>query len=55
MTNWNPKAMWHQLCEAVREWMSPEDEDEVQDPNLLFHLAFVAPLLLGVIAMMRRA
>lgn len=55
MTNWHPKAIWHQVCEAVREWMGPQEEEDAQDPNLLFHLAFVAPLLLGILALMRRA
>lgn len=54
MRDWSPRTLWHDLCEIVEEWMSGEDADEV-DPALLFHLALTVPLLIGLVAMLRRA
>jgi len=54
MRDWSPRTLWHSLCEAVKEWMGERDPDDEEDPALLFHLAFLAPLLLGLIAMLRR-
>ena len=51
MRDRSPKTLWRELCEAVKDWMEEEPAD---DPALLFHLAFTAPLLIGLIAMLRR-
>lgn len=56
MRDWNPKTLWDELLRAVQGWMEPEDEEgeKAQDPSWMFHLAFTAPLLLGLFAMMAR-
>ena len=54
MRDWSPRTLWHSLCEAVKEWMGECDPDEGDDPALLLPLAVLAPLLLGLIAMLRR-
>jgi hypothetical protein len=53
MRDWSPRSLWHALRETVERWMDESDADDV-DPALVFHLAFTAPLLLGLIAMLRR-
>jgi hypothetical protein len=55
MRNWNPKSLWDELKRAFHGWMDGDDEGEkAQDPSLMFHLLFTAPLLLGLFAMMTR-
>jgi hypothetical protein len=58
MAEWNPKQLWDELRRAIDDWMvgdqDPEGE-QADDPTLLFHLCFTAPLVIGVIAMLRRA
>ena len=53
MRDWSPRALWNELCDAVEDWMGERDPDD--DPALAFHLAFLAPLLPGLIALVRRA
>jgi hypothetical protein len=58
MTDWNPKALWTELRRAIDDWMAGEREGEgeqADDPTLLFHLCFTAPLVIGVLAMLRRS
>ena len=52
MRHWSPRALWNELCEAFDDWMGERDPED--DPALLFHLAFLAPLLLGLVALLRR-
>ncbi len=54
------KGVWETLRETVAGWLGGEEpsggdssEDEA-DPPLLFHLAFIAPLLLALVALTRR-
>ena len=52
-----PKSLWHELVRAFQGWMDGHEDEEgekAQDPGLLFHLLFTAPLLLGLYAMMTR-
>lgn len=56
MKDWKPKSLWDELRRALHGWMD-EDDDEgehAQDPTLMFHLLFTAPLLLGFFMMTRR-
>jgi hypothetical protein len=58
MADWNPKHLWEDLRRAIDEWMVPDEDGEgeqADDPTLLFHLCFTAPLVIGVLAMLRRA
>lgn len=52
--HWKPKAVWNEVREKVRGWMDPGRDRGIKDPNLIFHLAFTAPLLLGLAAMLMR-
>ena len=53
MSNWNPKGLWDELKRAFGGW-NDDDDEQSSDPTLLFHLMFLAPLLLGVLAMIRK-
>lgn len=46
--------IWDELRQAIDEWMGDDPEPGDDDPALLFHLMLTAPLLLGLIAMLRR-
>jgi hypothetical protein len=47
-----PTTFWEQLRRALRAWR--DGAREQADPSLAFHLAFTAPLLLGLMALARR-
>lgn len=53
MRNWKPKSLWDELLRAFHGWMDEEDDDreQAQDPALLFHLFFTAPIVIGIFAM----
>ena len=53
MSDWNPKSLWDELKRTFARDES-DDEEQSSDPTLLFHMMFTAPLLLGVLAMVRR-
>lgn len=59
MADWKPKDLWNELRRAIDDWMAPGDDreegEQAGDPTLLFHLCFTAPLVIGVLAMLRRA
>ena len=53
MSHWNPKSLWDELKRTfARE--DPDDEEQSGDPTLLFHMMLTAPLLIGILAMVRR-
>ena len=54
MSHWNPKALWDELVQALKGWMGEEEEEQASDPSLLLHLMYTAPLVLAVLALMRR-
>jgi hypothetical protein len=59
MGDWQPGRVWESVRKRVLEWMDEggaeaSDEDEA-DPMLMFHLAITAPVVIGVLALMRRA
>ena len=50
------KSLWDELRRAIDDWMVGEDEQEreqADDPSLLFHLCFTAPLFIGMVALLR--
>lgn len=53
MRDWNPRAVWHELRDALKDWIEGR-RDNVKDPSLLLHLALTAPLLIGLVALFRR-
>jgi hypothetical protein len=58
MPDWNPKHLWNELRRRIDDWMVRDEDGEgeqADDPTLLFHLCFTAPMVIGVLAMMRRA
>jgi hypothetical protein len=56
MSQWNPKSLWDELLRAFHGWIDDDEEEgeQAQDPNIMFHLVFTAPLLLGLFALMTR-
>lgn len=46
--------IWDEVREAIDEWMGGDPEQRDDDPALLFHLLLAAPLLMGLVAMLRR-
>lgn len=53
----DPKRLWDELVASLRGWMgsdAEEDEEQASDPNLAFHLMFAAPLIIGLLVMVRR-
>lgn len=57
MRDMDPKSLWDELVASLRGWMEPdseEDEEQASDPSLAFHLMFAAPLIIGLLVMVRR-
>ncbi len=55
MRNWNPRRLWNEVREALLSWLdADDDEEQAKDPSLLFHLLFSVPLLLALLATLRR-
>ena len=61
MADWQPGRVWESVRQRVLEWIGADDphdassnEDEA-DPTLMFHLAVTAPVVIGVLILMRRA
>jgi hypothetical protein len=61
MADWQPGRVWETVRQRVLEWIGADDasesssnEDEA-DPTLLFHMAVTAPMVIGVLILMRRA
>ena len=53
MSDWNPKRLWDELVETLLG--DAEDREQRSlDPNLAFHLLFAAPLLMGLLLMVKR-
>ncbi len=55
------KGAWETLRDTIAGWLGDNDstgadssEDEA-DPSMVFYLALIAPLILGLIALSRRA
>ena len=61
MADWQPGRVWESVRQRVLEWMGAEDAHEASsgeeeaDPMLLFHLSITAPMVIGVLILMRRA
>ncbi|HUP29998.1 MAG TPA: hypothetical protein VM122_07495 [Usitatibacter sp.] len=52
------ESLWNQFLRAFDHWLDGESEEETEeaseDPTLLYHLMFIAPLVIGFLAMARR-
>ena len=61
MGDWQPERLWRSVRQRVREWMGVEDTSDTQsnedeaDPTLFFHMAVTAPIVIGLLILMRRA
>jgi hypothetical protein len=53
MSDWNPKGLWDELKRTF-QGASDDDEEQSGDPTLLYHMMFTAPLLIGLLAMIRK-
>lgn len=51
-----PNTLWDDLREAWRGWIGGDDDEgeKAQDPGLLFHALFTAPMVIMLIALGRR-
>lgn len=54
MADWNPKSLWKSLLESVFGQPGEDRKDRALDPDLVFHLAFTAPMVIGVLLSLRR-
>lgn len=54
MSHWNPKSLWDEFIKTLTG-TDEERRDRSVDPSLLFHMMFTAPLLLGLLLMVKRA
>lgn len=60
MDDWQPGRVWESVRRRVREWWGDDDGGESQsgedeaDPNMLFHLSVTAPIVIGLLILMRR-
>jgi hypothetical protein len=53
MSHWDPKSLWDELKRTFQS-SSDDDEEQSTDPTLLFHMMFTAPILIGLLAMVRK-
>jgi hypothetical protein len=60
MDHWQPERVWESVRRRVREWWGADDghdaesNEEEADPTLLFHLSVTAPIVIGLLILMRR-
>lgn len=54
MRDWKPKTLWDELRRALQGWMEEDEKERSVDPTLMFHLTFTAPLVLGILVMVKR-
>ena len=52
MSDWSPESLWERLRRALEGWM--DEEIDADDPSVLFHLLFLAPLLIAMVILARR-
>ena len=56
----DPESLWGQLLRAVNHWLDDDDdehsseEEASEDPSLMFNLMFIAPIVIGILAIVRR-
>ena len=53
MSDWKPKSVWDELLETL---LGPADDrgERSFDPNLVLHMLLTAPLLMGLLMMVKR-
>jgi hypothetical protein len=52
-SEWSPKAVWDRVQRKVKGWMDDE-EAQADDASIAFLLAFIAPLLVAYVILLRR-
>ena len=61
MADWQPGRFWESVRRRVLEWIGADEAQEASsneeeaDPALMFHLAVTAPMVIGLLILMRRA
>jgi hypothetical protein len=58
MREWKLKSAWKRVRHSVAKWMGDDHDDpsdEAADPAFIFHLIVTTPLLIYVLALMRKA
>jgi hypothetical protein len=52
------ESLWNQFLRAFDHWLDDERDDDgeeaSEDPALMYHLMFTAPLVIGFLAIVRR-
>ena len=60
MNDWQPGQVWESVRRRVRAWWGTdeghdaESNEEEADPSMLFHLSVSAPIVIGLLILMRR-
>jgi hypothetical protein len=50
-------GLWRRLLETFDRWLDEDSEgreEASEDPSLMFHLMLTAPLVIGILVMVRR-
>ena len=50
-------GLWRRLLETVDRWLDEDSEareEASEDPSLMFHLMLTAPLVIGILILVRR-
>jgi hypothetical protein len=56
MREWSLKSAWKRVRRRVEAWMDDEEpSDDAADPALMVHLVVTTPLLICILALMRKA
>jgi len=52
----DPKTLWEEVRAALSGWLGPDDDEDekAEDPALLFHALFTAPLVIVLLTLATR-
>lgn len=57
-----PGSVWETVRQRVREWMDGDpgqergsNEDEADDPSMIFHMSITAPLVIAFLILTRQS
>lgn len=52
MSDWSPKSLWDRMRRTLEGWM--DRDAEVDEAAMFFYLAYVAPIFLAFVLLVRR-